>query len=70
MGVLLLPDRAGAAATALLGRGPGAAATRVGRPWRCGSSSPAPPAPSPCSRSHASLGVSLLSLPKKEGGGV
>jgi hypothetical protein len=73
-GVLLLPGRAGAAATAWRrGRGPGAAATRVGRPWRCGSSSPAPPAPSlpPAPLARLSLGVSLLSLPtKKEGGGV
>lgn len=71
-GVLLLPGRAGAAATAWRrGRGPGAAATRVGRPWRCGSSSPAPPAPSlpPAPLARLSLGVSLLSLPtKKEGG--
>lgn len=73
-----LPGRGGAAATALRGRwlGPGAAATRVGRPWRCGSSSPAPPSPSPPRRRPALLPLSLsrrfvcsLSL-KREGGGA
>jgi hypothetical protein len=56
-----LPGRGGAAATALRGRwlGPGAAATRAGRPWRCGSSSPAPPSPSPPRRRPALLPLSL-----------